>query len=72
LDKRLLSCPWAFAESWHRYQLALATDAAASDASARAAESAVREETGDDLEAESRHQHAVHTVGLWLKPFLSV
>jgi len=72
LGKRLLSCPWAFAESWHRYQLALATDAAASDASARAAESAVREDTGDDLEAESRHQHAVHTVGLWLKPFLSV
>lgn len=71
LGKRLLSCPWTFAESWHRYQLALAADAAASDASARAAESAVREDTGDDLEAESRHQHAVHTVGLWLKPFLS-
>lgn len=71
LGKRLLSCPWTFAESWHRYQLALAADAAASDASARAAEFAVREDTGDDLEAESRHQHAVHTVGLWLKPFLS-
>jgi superfamily II DNA or RNA helicase len=71
LGKRLLSCPWTFAESWHRYQLALATDAAVSDASARAAESAVREDTGDDLEAESRHLHAVHTVGLWLKPFLS-
>ena len=71
LGKRLLSCPWTFAESWHRYQMALAADAAASDASARAAESAVREDTGDDIEAESRHQHAVHTVGLWLKPFLS-
>jgi hypothetical protein len=71
LGKRLLSCPWTFAESWHRYQLALAADAVASDASARAAESAVREDTGDDLEAESRHQHAVHTVGLWLKPFVS-
>ena len=71
LGKRLLSCPWTFAESWHRYQLAIAADSAGSDASARAAESAVREDTGDDLEAESRHQHAVHTVGLWLKPFLS-
>jgi superfamily II DNA or RNA helicase len=71
LGKRLLSCPWTFAESWHRYQVALAADATASDASARSAESAVREDTGDDLEAESRHQHAVYTVGLWLKPFLS-
>ena len=70
LGKRLLSCPWTFAESWHRYKLALAADAAATDASARAAEMAAREDTGDDAEAESRHQHAVHTVGLWLKPFI--
>ena len=70
LGKRLLSCPWTFAESWHRYKLALAADAAATDASARAAELAAREDTGDDAEADSRHQHAIHTVGLWLKPFL--
>jgi SNF2 family DNA or RNA helicase len=70
LGKRLLSCPWTFAESWHRYKLALESDTAVTDASVRAAEAAVREDTGDDLEFESRYQHAVHTVGAWLRPFV--
>jgi hypothetical protein len=70
LGKRLLSCPWTFAESWHRYKLAFESDTAVTDASVRAAEAAVREDTGDDLEFESRYQHAVHTVGAWLRPFV--
>ena len=68
LGKRLLSSPVAFADSWHRYRQGLAEAEAAEAAEVRAAERAVREDTGDDREAEGRTNHAVKTVGAWLKP----
>jgi superfamily II DNA or RNA helicase len=68
LGKRLLSCPAAFADSWWRYREgmneAIATDAA----DVRAAERAVREDSADDREIESRTAHAARTVGAWLHP----
>lgn len=68
LGKRLLSSPVAFADSWHRYRQGLAMAEAAEAAEVRAAERTVREDTGDDREAEGRTNHAVKTVGAWLKP----
>lgn len=68
LGKRLLSSPVAFADSWHRYRQGLAETEAADVAEMRAAERAVREDTGDDREAEGRANHAAKTVGAWLKP----
>jgi superfamily II DNA or RNA helicase len=67
LNKRLLSSPVAFADSWLRYTDGLAGD----DASVRevvAARAAVAEETGDDREAEGRTAHAAQTVGAWMRP----
>jgi len=69
LGKRLLSCPVAFADSWHRYKEGLAELEGADADEVRAAERAAREEIADDQEAESRTAHAARTVGAWLKPF---
>ena len=68
LGKRLLSCPFAFAESWRRYLAGMSAPDAASAAAVRASEAACRTETGNDPEAESRVAVAVHAVGAWLKP----
>lgn len=68
LGKRLLSCPATFADSWWRYREGMAEAAPADDAEVRAAERAVRQDTADDRETESRAAHAVRTVGAWLRP----
>ena len=67
LGKRLLSCPTAFAESWRRSKEGLAEAEAASDADVAAAERSVRQETGDDREAQQREGTAAGVVGAWLK-----
>ena len=64
LGKRLLSCPTAFAESWSRARQGFMDP----DAEA-AAERAVRQETGDDREAERRAATATTAVGAWLRNF---
>lgn len=69
LGKRLLSCPVAFADSWHRYRLGAREDEGAESREVRAAERSTREELDDDLEAESRMAHASRVVGAWLRPF---
>ncbi len=68
LGKRLLSCPVAFAESWRRVQEGLGADEAAAEADVAAAERSVRQDTGDDREAERRAEAAASVVGAWLKP----
>jgi superfamily II DNA or RNA helicase len=68
LGKRLLSCPVAFADSWHRYQRGLEDPDSADIQEVQAAARAVREDTRDDQEAEGRTAHAARTVGAWLKP----
>ncbi|MBK6940543.1 MAG: DNA helicase [Planctomycetes bacterium] len=67
LGKRLLSCPTAFAESWRRAKQGLAESVTASDAELAAVERTVRQDTGDDREAQSREAIAANVVGAWLK-----
>lgn len=69
LGKRLLSCPVAFADSWHRYLQGVREDEAAEAREVKVAERATREELDDDLEVESRTSHASRVVGAWLRPF---
>lgn len=67
LGKRLLSCPTAFAESWRRCKEGLAQERAADDTDVAAAQRALRQETGDDRETQSRESVASGVVGAWLK-----
>ena len=72
LGKRLLSCPTAFAESWSRARQGFSdpnVEAAAETELATAAR-AVRQETGDDREAEQRGATAATVVGAWLRNFV--
>jgi len=71
LGKRLLSCPFTFADSWHRYQQGLQEAERAEAEEVQAAERATMEEVANDQEAESRVAHAAHIVGAWLKPLAS-
>jgi len=68
LAKRLLSCPYAFADSWRRYLEGLEGADDASVDEVRAAERAAMEDLDDDAEAEGRLGHAARTVGAWLRP----
>ena len=67
LNKRLLSSPTTFADSWRRYHLGLGADEAKAS-EVCAARDAAAEDTGDDREMESRTAHAAVTVGAWLRP----
>ena len=66
LGKRLLSCPAAFADSWHRTMQGMAEDAA-TESEVRVAERALGQETGDDREAQERQATAATVVGGWLR-----
>lgn len=68
LNKRLLSGPFTFADSWYRYLTGMAQDEEAAFAEVQAARRAAEEEIDDDLEAEGRAAHAARTIGAWLKP----
>lgn len=71
LGKRRLSSLHAFADSWHRLVAGATADTAVPSAPAadvRASERAVREETGDDTEQESRTAYAAEVIGAWLRP----
>ena len=70
LGKRLLSCPTAFAEFWSRARQGFAEQKAAAETELAAAERALRQETGDDREAEQRGATAATVVGAWLRNFV--
>ena len=72
LGKRLLSCPTAFAESWSRARQGFSDPdvEAAAETELAAAARAVRQETGDDREAEQRGATAATVVGAWLRNFV--
>ena len=72
LGKRLLSCPTAFAESWSRARQGFSAPdvEAAAETELAAAARAVRQETGDDREAEQRGATAATVVGAWLRNFV--
>ena len=68
LNKRLLSCPVAFADSWLRIKEGL-DHGEADPAEVEAAGRAAQEDLADDREKEGREGHASQTVGAWLRPF---
>lgn len=67
LNKRLLSCPVAFADSWLRIKRGLA-EGNASASEVEAAGRAAQEDLDDDREKEGREAHASQVVGAWLRP----
>jgi superfamily II DNA or RNA helicase len=67
LAKRLLSCPYAFADSWTRFKDGLVEDDPATESEVRAAEQAAKEELDDDAESESRLAFASRVTGAWLR-----
>lgn len=68
LQKRLLSGPWAFGQSWLALMDGLNGTPAETQAKAvNTAAEITREDTDDDNERESRQRHAENTVGTWLQ-----
>lgn len=70
LSKRLLSCPYTFAESWFRFEQGLQAEECAAAAEVWAAQRASEEELDDDQERDERARHAARTIGAWLQPFV--
>ena len=68
LNKRLLSTPFAFADSWYRFVEGVTADEEASTREVSAARRASEQELDDDRERESRDRHAARTTGAWAKP----
>lgn len=68
LQKRLLSGPWAFGQSWLALMEGLAeTDGTATAGAVARVRDATLDDTDDDAERESRQRHADRTVGAWLR-----
>lgn len=67
LAKRLLSCPYAFADSWIRFKEGLRDQDKATEAEVQSAEKATKEELDDDAETESRLAYASRVTGSWLR-----
>lgn len=70
LQKRLLSGPWAFGQSWLALVDGLEDDAASAEAVARIS-SASLDDTDSDAEKESRQRHVGRVVGAWLRRWKS-
>ena len=68
LGKRLLSCPASFADSWYRTMHGM-TEETASETDVKVAERVLRQETGDDREAQQRQATAATVVGGWLRNY---
>lgn len=68
LGKRLLSCPAAFADSWYRTRQGM-DEETASETEVGVAERVLRQETGDDREAQQRQATAATVVGGWLRNY---
>jgi len=66
LNKRLLSCPRTFADSWARFREGLYAGESADLQDVHAARRAVEEEMESDHENTSRGQQAARTIGAWL------
>lgn len=68
LNKRLLSCPVSFADSWFRFKEGMEESDAATAEEMSAARCAAEEDLADDREKVGRGRHASRTAGAWLKP----
>ena len=72
LQKRLLSGPWAFGQSWLALLEGVAADGEGATAGAVSrVRDATRDDTDDDAERESRQRHAERTVGAWMRQWQS-
>ena len=69
LGKRLLSCPMAFADSWSRARQGFSGAETATEKDVATAERTLRQETGDDREAQQREATAATVAGAWLRNF---
>ena len=69
LSKRLLSCPYTFAESWMRFRKGISEDESADVSDVTAARKAHDADSDDDREKEERTRHASRIIGAWLQPF---
>ena len=70
LNKRLLSCPYAFADSWFRLKMGIGEEASIDAKEVTAAKKASEEDIDNDKERESRNRYAMNTIGAWLIPYL--
>jgi superfamily II DNA or RNA helicase len=70
LSKRVLSCPFTFADSWRRFQQGAREGLDVDAAEVNAAAESIEDAATDDREKETRSGHAVRTVGAWLRPML--
>jgi SNF2-related domain/Helicase conserved C-terminal domain len=68
LNKRLLSCPATFADSWFRFKEGMGESEAALAEEMSAAHRASEEDLADDSEKVGRGRHASRIAGAWLKP----
>ncbi len=68
LNKRLLSCPSTFADSWFRFKEGMEESDPAGAEEMSAAHRASEEDVADDREKVGRGRHASRTAGAWLKP----
>ncbi|HOU55260.1 MAG TPA: DISARM system SNF2-like helicase DrmD [Myxococcota bacterium] len=68
LNKRLLSCPATFADSWFRFKEGMDERDAARAEEMSAAHRASEEDLADDREKVGRGRHASRIAGAWLKP----
>ncbi len=72
LQKRLLSCPFTFADSWFRLVEGVVSDdglQVTENDVQRQGELALRDDTEDDGEKNSRARTATKTLGVWLQPY---
>jgi len=69
LRKRLLSSPVTFADTWLRFKDGLNGQQEVQASEVGAARRATEEDIDDDIERESRSQHAAHVVGAWMYAF---
>lgn len=68
LNKRLLSCPATFADSWFRFKEGMEEREGARAEEMSAAHRASEEDLADDREKVGRGRHASRIAGAWLKP----
>ncbi|EKU96558.1 DNA/RNA helicase, superfamily II [Leptolyngbya sp. PCC 7375] len=72
LNKRLLSCPYTFANSWFRFREGNEQQGEEVDAGdVQAARRSTQADLDDDQESEGRFQHAAKTTGAWFKPLIT-
>jgi superfamily II DNA or RNA helicase len=69
LQKRLLSGPWAFGQSWLALLEGLKQAESATAATVGRAREVQAGDTDDDTERESRQRHTDRTLGAWLRPW---